>query len=124
VKFGLFGGSQLLTLGTIAGIWLYLVAKYGIRSDQVPGDDGPTVRRLQQIEIVSGVAFLGLYAWSVIDALRYYEPQKRVEGDDELLDKALNEKSATKPKTSLLERIHISPMIMPTGLGIGIGWEN
>lgn len=122
LKFALFGGAQLATLGTSAGIWFYLVNKYGIRSDKVPGDDGPAVRRLQQIEIVSGVAFLGLYAWSVIDSLRHYQPQKRVEGDDELLDKALKDKAA--PKTSLRDRIHISPMITPTGVGIGIGWEN
>ena len=122
LKFALFGSGQLMTLGTSAGIWLYLVAKYGIRSDQVAGEDGPFVRRLQQVEIVSGVAFLGLYAWSVIDSLRHYEAQTRVQGDDELLDKALKDKAA--PRTSLRERIHISPMIMPTGLGIGIGWEN
>ncbi len=124
LKAALFGSGQLLTLGTSAGIWFYLVGKYGIRSDQVAVEDGPFVRRLQQLEIASGLAFLGLYTWSVIDSLRHYEPQTRVEGDDELLDKALNEKAAPKPKTSLLERIHISPMITPTGLGIGIGWEN
>ncbi len=125
LKFALLGGGQLITLGTSAGIWLYLVNKYGIRSDHVPGDEGPRVRRLQQIEIGTGLAFFGLYAWSVIDSLRHYEPQKRVHGDDELLDKALDEHSAPKPKkTSLRDRIHISPLLTPTGVAIGIGWEN
>lgn len=122
LKFALFGSTELATLGTSAGIWLYLVAKYGIRSDKVAADDGPFVRRLQQIEIVSGVAFLGLYAWSVIDSLRHYEAQTRVQGDDELLDKALKDKVA--PRTSLRDRVHVLPMLTSTGVGIGIGWEN
>lgn len=120
----LFGSGQIITLGTSAGIWYYLVNKYGIRSTKVPFEDGPSVRRLQQIEIGAGLAFFGLYAWSVIDSLRHYEPQKRVESDDELIKKALEERPATKPKTSLRERIHFSPMLMPNGIGIGIGWEN
>jgi tetratricopeptide (TPR) repeat protein len=125
LKFALFGSGQLLTLGASAGIWYYLVNKYGIRSDQVPLDDGPSVRRLQQIEIGTGIAFFGLYAWSVIDALRHYEPQKRVEGDDELLQKAIDDAPKPAPKkTSLRDRIHIAPMFTPNGAGIGIGWEN
>jgi tetratricopeptide (TPR) repeat protein len=123
LKFALFGGAQLVTLGTSAGIWYYLVNKYGIRSDKVPPDDGPSVRRLQQIEIAAGVAFLGVYAWSVIDALRHYEPQRRVQGDDDLLDKALDEQPAPK-KTSLYDRMKFGPILTPSGgLGVGLGWE-
>lgn len=120
-KFLLFGSGQLLTLGTSAGIWFYLVNKYGIRSDKVPPLEAERVLRLQQIEVATGVAFFALYGWSVFDALRNYEPQKRVEGDDALLDKAVNEQPK---KTSLRERIHIVPMLSPDTVGIGIGWEN
>ena len=124
LKFALFGGGQLVTLGTSAGIWYYLVNKYGIRSDQVPTNDGPTVRRLQQVEIVAGVAFLGLYAWSVIDSLRHYESQKRVEGDEDLLKKIDEGPAPAAKKTSFRDRIKFGPILTPQGgLGIGLGWE-
>jgi tetratricopeptide (TPR) repeat protein len=125
-KFILFGSGQLATLGTSAGIWYYLVNKYGIRSDKVPLDEGPRVRRLQQIEIGTGLAFFGLYAWSVIDALRNYQPQKRVEGDDALLEKAVDDKPLPRKraKTSLLDKMKLSPMLAPDSVGIGLGWEN
>jgi tetratricopeptide (TPR) repeat protein len=120
-----FLGSQALTAGASVTIFAYLVNKYGIRSNQVPLEDGPRVRRLQQFEIGTGVAFFGLYVWSVIDAHLHYVPKKRVEGDESLLPDNLKIKPKTaKPKkTSLLERIHISPMFTPDGAGIGLGWE-
>lgn len=125
LKFALFGGGQLITLGTSMGIWYYLVNKYGIRSDKVPFDDATTVRTLQGVEIATGLAFIGLYAWSVIDSLRSYEPQKRVEGDDELLDKALDEQPApAQRKTTFRDRLKFGPVLTPQGgVGIGLGWE-
>lgn len=122
LKFALFGAGQLVTLGSSAGIWFYLVNKYGIRSDQVPLADGPAVRRLQQIEIATGIAFFGLYAWSVIDALRHYEPQRRVEGGQELLEE-LGEKPRKPARTTRRGRAHLAPLVSPQGAGIGIGWE-
>jgi hypothetical protein len=126
LKAALFAGGQLATMSTSVGIWYFLVNKYGIRSDKVPLDDGPSVRRLQQIEIAGGVAFYGLWVWSVIDALRYYEPQRRVAGDDELLKQIKQEAKdkKTPPKSSFWKRLHLSPMATQHGVGIGIGWEN
>jgi hypothetical protein len=127
LKAGLFAGGQVATLGTSVGIWYYLVAKYGIRSDKVPLDEGPRVRRLQQIEIGAGLAFYGLYVWSVIDALRNYEPQKQVVGDDELLREIKQQETDKQKKngnSSFLDKIQLSPMITPDSVGIGIGWEN
>lgn len=127
LKAGLFAGGQFLTLGASLGVWGYLVNKYGIRSDRVPLDDGPRVRRLQQIEIGTGLAFWGLYLWSVIDALRHYTPNRRVAGDDELLreiKKEATEKQTRPPKSSFIERLHLTPMATQDGVGIGIGWEN
>jgi len=121
LKWARVGGGQLVTLGTSVGIWYYLVNKYGIRSDQVPPDEAVGVRRLQGVEIAAGGAFLLLYAYSVYDSVRHYEPQKRIAGDDELLQKALDDKPK---KTSMRERIHISPMLTTDSVGIGIGWEN
>ncbi len=120
-----FLGAELVTVGTSISIWGYLVNKYGIRSDQVPLDEGPRVRRLQQIEIGTGIAFFGLYLWGVIDANLHYKRQVRTELDESLLPEELRTKPKKRPKkTSVLERIHISPMITPDGAGIGLGWEN
>ncbi len=126
VKAALFAGGQVATLGASVGIWYYLVNKYGIRSTNVLPDDGPRVLRLQQIEIGAGVAFFGLYAWSVIDALRHYEPKRLIEGDDELLREIRRDLTKQKPpaKTSFRERLMITPMFTPDSVGIGIGWEN
>lgn len=126
LKFALFGGGQLLTLGTSAGIWYYLVNKYGIRSDKVPSDEAESVRRLQGIEIAAGFAFVAIYAWSVIDSLRDYEPRKRVEGDEDLLNDP-NAPKAPKPapkKTSFKDKLRFGPILTPQGgLGLGLGWE-
>jgi len=122
-----FGASQVATAATSFGIWYSLVNKYGIRSDKVPIDDGPRVRRMQQIEIGAGLAFFGLYVWSVIDMHRHYKPQTRTKIDESLLPpelQDLDKKPATKPKqTSLLERMFVAPMLTPDGAGIGLGWE-
>ncbi|HEY5921310.1 MAG TPA: tetratricopeptide repeat protein [Kofleriaceae bacterium] len=127
VKGVLLGVGEVATLGTSIGIWWYLVNKYGIRSDQVDPLDGASVRRLQQIEIGAGVAFLSLYALGVIDAHRHYTAKTRTDVDESLLPPEWQEstkKPATPKKTSLLRRLQVAPMITPDGVGIGIGWEN
>lgn len=123
----LFLGAQAVTGATSVGIFAYLTNKYGIRSDKVPLEEGPRVRRLQQIEIGTGIAFFAFYVWGVIDANLHYQRQVRAQIDESLLPDYLQTKPAPprKPKkTSLLQRIHISPMLTPDGAGIGIGWEN
>ena len=128
LKFALVGTGQVVTLGTSVGIWYYLVNKYGFRSDRVPPDDAVGVRRLQGLEIAAGAGFFLLYAYSVWDSVRHYEPQQRVEGDDDLLQKALDDPNAPKPapkpapKTSLRD-VHVLPMLTPDGVGVGLGWE-
>ena len=126
-KVLLIGGLQLVTFGASVGIFVYLAGTYGLEA-KVPLEDGPGVRRLQQIEIATGVAFIGLYAYGVIDALRNYKPNVRVKGDDSLIPPdLLDPKKPAKPKqktTSLRERLRIGPMLTPNGAGIGIGWEN
>lgn len=121
LKFALVGGGQLVTLGASVGTWYYLVNKYGIRGTNVPLDDVSRVRTLQGIEQAAGWTFIILYLYSAIDSYRHYEPQKRIAGDDELLQKVMQEKPK---KTSLRERIHVFPMPTPNGVGIGLGWEN
>ncbi|MGE0551335.1 MAG: tetratricopeptide repeat protein [Kofleriaceae bacterium] len=121
-----FASTQVLTGGASAGIFLYLATQYGLNA-KVPRDDGPRVRLLQQIEIGTGVAFIGLYAWSVVDSLLRYKPRAQIQGDDSLLPPDLQniDKRRTKPsKTSLLDRLRIAPMITPSGVGIGLGLED
>ena len=119
-----FLSTQVITGATSVAIFGYLVQKYGISSDKVPFDEGPDVRRYQQIEIAAGLAFFGLYALSVVDAHMNYVPQKRINPDDLPPDLRDVIKVTPKKKTSLKERLHISPMITPNGVGVGIGWEN
>jgi tetratricopeptide (TPR) repeat protein len=128
LKWTLVGAGQAVTLGTSVGIWYYLVNKYGLRSDKVPPDEAQGVLYLQGIEIATGSAFILLYAYSVWDSWRHWEPQKLVEGDDELLKKALDDPNAPKPapkpaaKTSLRD-VKVLPMLSPDTVGIGLGWE-
>lgn len=127
VKGIAFLGGTAIAGGTSLAIWGYLVNKYGIRSTLVPPDDGPRVRLLQQIQIGSGIAFFGLYVLSTIDSLRHYKRSIRTQLDESLLPRELQDidkKPAAKPKkTSLRDRLRITPLLSPESAGIGIGWE-
>lgn len=119
----LFAAGQAITGGVSAGIFLYLASKYGLSSSTVPINEGPTVRRLQEIEIGAGIAFLGLYGWSVVDALLHYKPRQRVEGEDSLLPPELRDTRPTPKKskqTSLRDRLRVHPVFAPGG-GAGLG---
>ncbi len=115
----LFAIGQGSTFVTSAGIFLYLAGKYGL-SAKVPIEDGASIRRLQQIEIGAGAAFFGLYAWSVIDGLLNYKPRVQVDVDPALLEE-LKKASPKTPKTS---RIHVGPVLLPGGAGIGLTLES
>lgn len=120
-----FALGQGATFVANVGIYTYLVRTYGFTSTSVPITEGPTVRRLQQLQIGTGVAFLGLYAWGVFDAIRHYKPRQQVQGDDSLIPKELLDSTRKPaPRTSLRERLQIGPMLTPTSVGLGIGWEN
>ncbi len=109
------------------GIFGYLVRTYGFDSNAVPRTKGPQVRRLQQVEIGTGVAFFAFYAWGVFDAIRHHKSRQQVQGDDSLIPPELLDPSKANqspPKTSLRDRLRISPMVTPDGVGIGLGWEN
>ena len=124
-----FAAAEGATFATSVGLWYYLVSTYGIRSEHVPLGEGNTVRHFQQAEIGTGVAFFGFWLWSTIDALRNFRAQTRVELDESLLPpelRDLDKPKAAKPRpskpTSLLE--HLSPIVTPSGVGIGLSWEN
>lgn len=128
VRGVLFAAGQGLTGGISAGVFLYLAGKYGLNA-KVPVVEGPRVRRLQQIEIGTGIAFFAIYAWGVVDALLHYKPSVQIEGDDSLLP-PLRDLPADKlhrlpaKKTSLVDRVRLRPMISPDTAGIGLTWEN
>jgi tetratricopeptide (TPR) repeat protein len=121
----LFAAGEGLTLSGTAGIWLYLVRKYGVNCPHcVSLADADTVLHLQEAEIGLGVAFLGLYVYGVIDAVRNYKAQVRLD-DSQLPPDLIRDLDKTpRKKASLRERIHLGPMVTPNGIGIGIGWEN
>jgi tetratricopeptide (TPR) repeat protein len=120
-----FAASEAVTLTVSASIWFYLVNAYGIRSTRVLADDAVRVRRLQQLEIGSGFAFLGLWVLGAVDAYRHYRPQTRAEIDDSLLPpelRDLDKPASHKPTPQ--SSIHIVPMLTPDGAGLGLSWEN
>lgn len=127
VKGALFLSGEAATLGTSAVIWGYLINKYGINNQHlhVSPTEARDIRLLQQVEIGAGAAFFALYAWGVVDSLLHYQPQVRVHADRSLLPPELRDPAPPpKPKhTSLLDRIHLAPMLTPTSVGIGLSWE-
>jgi hypothetical protein len=92
------------------------VSAYGY-GGSVPTAEAASARRLQQLEIGAGAAFLGLYAWGVIDALLHYRPRAQVQGDDSLLPADLR---APPPTES---RLHLGPTLLPGGAGAALTWE-
>jgi len=122
----LFTFGQGATFLASVGIYGYLVGTYGFENHDVPIQEGPRVRLLQQVTIASGLAFYGLYAWGVFDAIRHHKPRQQVQGDDSLIPKDLLDPAKNRPpiKTSLRERLRFSPMFTHDSVGIGIGWEN
>jgi tetratricopeptide (TPR) repeat protein len=123
-----FAATEAATLITSASIWGYLVNTYGIRSTRVPLESAQRVRSLQQLEIGTGFAFLGLYVLGVVDAYVHYKPQTRTAIDESVLPPELRgllkpeapAPKTKKPKTSF----HVVPMLTPDGAGIGLSWEN
>jgi len=119
-KAYLFGGAMAITGGVSLGAFVYLAGTYGLQA-KVPLKEGPRVRRLQQLEVGTGIAFFAIYLGGVIDAIVHYQPNRLVKGDDSLIPPDLRP-APTKPSRKS-SRLHIGPMLTPTGVGVGLGWE-
>lgn len=122
----LFAAGEGVTGGLSIGVFVYLTSKYGFNA-AVPRADSDGVLQLQQLELGAGIAFYALYAWGVVDALLHYKPRVQIEGDDKLLlplPDAPSEPRRRPAKTSILDRLHVAPMLAPRGAGIGLTWEN
>lgn len=134
-KFVVLAAAEATTGATSVVIFAYLVNKYGISGTVNPKLDDPhTVLRLQQLEIGSSVAFYALYAYGVIDAVLHYQGQTRVQTDPSLLPPDLrgidpNAPSPPRPSPKPAPRptktsFHLGPILVPSGAGIGLAWEN
>jgi len=121
----LAAGQGLAVSGSL-GIWLYLVSKYGVNCPHcVKLDDADSVLHLQEAQLALGAIAIGLYGWSVIDAVRNYKASVQIDKSTLPADMIRDlDKHPKKQPTSLRERIHVGPMFTPSGVGIGIGWEN
>ncbi len=128
VRGVLFAAGEGLAGSISVGAFVYLAGKYGFVA-KVPVLDGPGIRQLQQVEIGSGIAFFAIYAWGVVDALLHFKPRVQIEGDDSLLPplRDLAPAKTKKPppnRPSMLDRVHVGPMLTPASAGIGLTWEN
>ncbi|HEY4243017.1 MAG TPA: hypothetical protein VGM88_24545 [Kofleriaceae bacterium] len=120
VRGYLFAASEAIAGGTSATLFFYLAGTYGLVNHDVPVGEARHVRTMQEIEIGTGAAFIGLYAFGVVDAIIHYKPRAQIQGDDSLLPANLR-KLETPKKTSSL---HFGPILMPNSMGIGVSWEN
>jgi tetratricopeptide (TPR) repeat protein len=122
----LFAAGEGVTVAGSFGIWAYLVGKYGVNCPHcVKLADADSVLHLQEAELGLGAVAIGLYLYGVVDAVRNYTPNKRVD-DSSLSPDLLQDldKHPRKQPTSFLHRIQIGPLVTPSGVGIGLGWEN
>jgi len=122
-----FAATEAATLITSVSIWGYLVNTYGTRSTRVPLEDAQRVRSLQQLEIGTGFAFLGLYVLGVVDAYVHYKPQTSTTIDESVLPpelRGLLKPEPTPAKKKQKTSFHVVPMLTPDGAGIGLAWEN
>src|SRR3569623_1703576 len=110
-----FATGEAATLATSLGIWFYLTDKYGINCPKcVATADAPGVLRLQQVEIGAGIAFFAVYGASILHALYHYQPHIEGKSDPSLLPPDMRTVEPAK-KTSFRDRIHIGPMLTPSG---------
>lgn len=113
----IIAAGQGVTAATSLGIFLYLAGTYGLEA-RIPLEDAASVRRLQQIEVGAGLAFFGIYAYSVVDGLLNFKPRVRTEVDPALLEELKKKRPAKKTSS-----VHVGPMLLPGGAGVGLSWE-
>jgi len=125
IKGSILAIGQALTLGGSVSTWLYLSTKYGFPNGKVPTAEVDSARNYQQLEIGAGLAFFGLYAWGIYDAITHYQATTQVKAPDlNSLPPGLRPNlPVTKPppkKTSF----RVVPMFSPNGAGISLSWEH
>ncbi|MDQ3334424.1 MAG: hypothetical protein M4D80_04620 [Myxococcota bacterium] len=111
--------GQGATAVTSLGVFIYLATTYGLEA-KVPLEDAASVRRLQQVEVASGVLFFAIYGYSIVDGILNFKPRVQID-----VDPALREELQKKtPKKTTTSRLHFGPMLLPGGAGVGLVLEN
>lgn len=106
--------SQAVLGGTSAGLWVWQVGKYGYNGT-VPKDEVDTVRRLQQVQIATGLTCVALMVGGIIDSLISYESTTRRPADESLLPDDLEPRQRGKQSAWKL-----APS--PLGVGVVMSW--
>ena len=109
--------SETMFGGTSAGLFLWQAFKYGL-GGRVPQEDAGLVRRVQQIQVVTGGVALGLMAWGIVDSLIHYKPSIQRKADESLLPDRLRFPSKNTPRSNLT----IAPAASPTSAGAVVRW--
>ena len=121
--------GEVATLGTSAAIYGYLVSTYGLHGTVDPKLHDPhEVRLLQQVEIGTGVVFIGLAIYGVVDSRLNYHSQTMIDQSRlppsvrDLLPGAAPDKP-TKPPPAKKTSLRFGPILVPGGAGVGLAWE-
>ena len=107
--------SQTVLGGASAGLWGWQVGKYGYNGT-VPRDEVGSVLAVQQVQIATGVACLGLMVAGIIDSLIHYESTTRRPADESLIPADLKPRERGNESSWKL-----APA--PAGTGAVITWE-
>ncbi len=109
-----FAAVEAALGGASAGIWGYQALKYGF-GGAVPRGDVATVRRMQEVQVATGIACLGVMAWGIVDSLLNYEPKQQIDADPSLIPASAVESTSLAPS--------LVPLPTPGGLGVGAHWR-
>lgn len=109
--------GETLSGGASIGLWSYQIIKYSYRG-RVPRDEVDTVRKLQVLQVGSGILFFAFYALGVVDSLSNYEHVIKREADPALL-KDLEEVFKNDNKSG----VRLVPDIGSESLGAALYWE-
>ncbi len=115
--------SETIFGGTSAGLFLWQTFKYGL-GGRVPQEDAELVRRVQQIQVVTGGVALGLMAWGIIDSLIHYKPSIQRKADESLLPKRLRYPVKQPPTSHKLKtpNLKLTPALGPNSAGAAFTW--
>ena len=112
--------SEAALGGTSAALFLWQSLKFGI-GGQVPRADADTVRLVQNIQVASGAACVGLMIWGIIDGFVHYKSSIQLKASEADLKELPSPKPQPKPKPS--SRIHLLPLATPDFAGVAMGSE-
>lgn len=121
-----FSASQGVTGAASVILWSYQVIKYGFPIEP-PREDFSHVRRVQEFQVVTGIACLGLMGAGIIHALMNYQPTVQRKADESLLPDHLRDKPAPKKPAEKPGKAPTSILLFPTadaqGAAVQLTWR-